>query len=64
MKNCKFFAAALSLLVLSGCATYDRAAMSDSRVIDRPAVAYVLSAPDPTPGAGGPGGSGAGAARM
>ena len=63
MKHCKFIGAALGLLVLSGCATYDRAAMSDSRVIDRPAVAYVLSAPDPTPGAGAPGGSGAGAAR-
>lgn len=62
MKNFKFAAFALSMLVLSGCATYDRVAVRDYRVTESARVAS-LSAPDPSPGAGGPGGAGAGVAR-
>jgi hypothetical protein len=62
MKNLRFVVPALGLLVLSGCATYDRVAVTDYRVTQTARVA-ALSGPDATPGAGGVGGAGAGAAR-
>lgn len=62
MENFKIAALALGLLVLSGCATYDRVAVRDYPVAESARVAS-LSAPDPAPGAGGPGGAGAGVAR-
>jgi len=62
MENFKFAALALGLVVLSGCATYDRVAVRDYRVTESARVA-AISAPDPGPGAGGPGGAGAGVAR-
>ncbi len=61
MDKIKFILPALGLLVLSGCATYDRVAMRDYPVAQTARVA-ALSAPDATPGAGGVGGAGAGAA--
>ena len=62
MENLRFVVPALGLLVLSGCATYDRVAVTDYPVA-QPARVASLSAPDPTPGAGGPGGAGGGVAR-
>jgi uncharacterized protein YcfL len=62
MQNLQFVALALGLLVLAGCASYDRVAVRDYPAAGSARIAS-LTAPDPTPGAGGPGGSGAGAAR-
>ena len=62
MENLRFVVPALGLLILSGCATYDRVAATDYPLAQTARVAP-LSAPDPTPGAGAPGGAGAGAAR-
>jgi hypothetical protein len=62
MRNLKFVALVLGLLVLAGCASYDRVAVRDYPVAGGARIAS-LTAPDPTPGAGGPGGAGAGVAR-
>jgi len=61
MKNFRFAALALGLLVLAGCASYDRVAVRDYPVTASARVT-ALSAPDPAPGAGGTGGAGAGVA--
>ncbi len=64
MKNFKVVAAAMFLLAVTGCATFDRYAVADTSTMDRTSAPYRsgASAADATPGAGAPGGAGAGAA--
>jgi hypothetical protein len=53
---------ALAAALLSGCATFEPAVVSDAALVSDQYASYRPAAADRTPGAGGLGGAGAGAA--